>query len=86
MATKAKAALVTKSSEETVPRTQAAEPTYGPYFDSGGFKGEPPVEEIRQRAYELFVFRGDQPGDALDDWLEAERELRAKYLCLSIQK
>jgi Protein of unknown function (DUF2934) len=50
---------------------------YGPYFDSGVIKAEPTVEQIRQRAYELYLFRGDRPGDALEDWLEAERELRA---------
>jgi Protein of unknown function (DUF2934) len=30
---------------------------------------------IRCRAYELYLERGDQPGSALDDWLQAEREL-----------
>jgi hypothetical protein len=30
---------------------------------------------IRFRAYELYLARGDQPGSALDDWLQAEREL-----------
>ena len=39
---------------------------------------EPTVEQIRQRAYELYLFRGERPGDAREDWLEAERELRAK--------
>ena len=32
-------------------------------------------ETIRRRAYELYLARGDQPGNALDDWLQAEREL-----------
>jgi len=31
--------------------------------------------KIRERAYELYVERGDGPGDELDDWLRAEREL-----------
>ena len=31
-------------------------------------------EEIRRRAYEIYVERGKQPGGALDDWLRAERE------------
>ncbi len=30
---------------------------------------------IAKRAYEIYVERGGQPGDALRDWLEAEREL-----------
>jgi len=34
-------------------------------------------ESIAARAYALFVRRGRQPGRALDDWLEAERQLKA---------
>jgi hypothetical protein len=33
-------------------------------------------ERIRTRAYELFLQRGAQPGDALRDWLTAEAEIR----------
>lgn len=32
-------------------------------------------EEIRRRAYEIYLERGGQPGHELDDWLQAEREL-----------
>jgi len=35
-------------------------------------------EEIRQRAYEIYPARGATPGFELDDWLQAERELRSK--------
>jgi len=39
--------------------------------------GNPVTEgEIRQRAYEIYLERGEQPGRDLDDWLDAERELR----------
>jgi hypothetical protein len=34
-----------------------------------------PDEELRRRAYDIYLERGDQPGSALDDWLQAEREL-----------
>jgi hypothetical protein len=34
-----------------------------------------PEEGIRRRAYEIYLERGGQPGSALDDWLQAEREL-----------
>ena len=37
------------------------------------------VEEIKQRAYEMHVARGGMPGFELDDWLNAEREIKAKY-------
>jgi hypothetical protein len=35
-------------------------------------------EAIAQRAYELFLQRGQAHGHALDDWLQAERELRKR--------
>jgi hypothetical protein len=38
----------------------------------------PSDEEIRRRAYEIFLARNGGPGDALDDWIRAERELRAE--------
>jgi hypothetical protein len=31
-------------------------------------------EEIRMRAYELYCERGEQAGDEMTDWLQAERE------------
>jgi hypothetical protein len=35
----------------------------------------PTVEEIELRAYEIYLKRGDEDGNALDDWLAAEKEL-----------
>ena len=32
-------------------------------------------EDIRRRACEIYLERGEQPGRELDDWLQAEREL-----------
>jgi hypothetical protein len=32
-------------------------------------------DDIRRRAYEIYLERGEQPGRELDDWLQAEREL-----------
>ena len=32
-------------------------------------------EEIRRRAYEIYLTRGGEPGHDLEDWLQAEREL-----------
>jgi hypothetical protein len=43
---------------------------------------EPPIEtlpleeRIRRRAYELYVQRGKQSGNELDDWHQAEEEIR----------
>jgi hypothetical protein len=32
-------------------------------------------QEIRNRAYEIYLQRGAQPGYEVEDWLQAEREL-----------
>jgi hypothetical protein len=32
-------------------------------------------QEIRDRAYEIYLQRGAQPGHEVEDWLQAEREL-----------
>jgi hypothetical protein len=32
-------------------------------------------QEIRNRAYEIYLQRGAQPGHEVEDWLQAEREL-----------
>ena len=37
---------------------------------------EPSHEEISRRAYEIYLKHGSLPGDELDDWLHAERELQ----------
>jgi DUF2934 family protein len=33
-------------------------------------------ERIERRAYELYVQRGNQSGSELEDWLQAEAEVR----------
>jgi len=41
-------------------------------------KTAPAHEEIALRAYEIYLERGGAPGDALEDWTRAERELTEK--------
>lgn len=42
-------------------------------------EGGPTADEIREAAYHRFLARGGhQGGSELDDWLEAERELRRR--------
>jgi hypothetical protein len=36
----------------------------------------PSLEEIQFRAYQIYVERGGADGSALEDWLQAERELQ----------
>ncbi|HEX8881195.1 MAG TPA: DUF2934 domain-containing protein [Candidatus Acidoferrum sp.] len=38
----------------------------------------PSLEEVRIRAYEIYIERGGQPGHDLDDWYQAEREFEPK--------
>ena len=40
-------------------------------------KKVPMREEIELRAYEIYLKRGGKEGNALDDWLAAEKELSA---------
>jgi hypothetical protein len=35
-------------------------------------------EDIRRRAYEIYLQRGNTAGSEYDDWLTAEREVRAQ--------
>lgn len=48
-------------------------------------RGQPPQdastfqERIAKRAFELYEQRGQQDGHALEDWLQAERELRGPW-------
>lgn len=37
-------------------------------------------EEIRQRAYEIYLARGARPGNDLADWFQARRELEQELL------
>ena len=46
---------------------------------------EPPIasadsveDRIRERAHELWLLRGNEPGSSLDDWLQAEHEIIAE--------
>lgn len=36
-------------------------------------------DQVKRRAYEIYEARGGAPGHALDDWLQAECELRASF-------
>ena len=47
--------------------------------DSALMKTLPFEERIRRRAYELYVQRGQQSGQELDDWIRAESEIRRAH-------
>ncbi len=41
-------------------------------------KPEPTQEEIALRAYHIFLERGSTPGNEVEDWLQAEHELKGE--------
>lgn len=49
--------------------------TMSPTIETPVERDQPTFEQIRDRAYEIYLDRGDAPGSDLDDWLRAEREL-----------
>ena len=59
-----------KSNGGTVPQTTSAQAEAGEVSVRNAVR----TEEIRRRAYEIYLERGEQPGRELDDWLQAELE------------
>jgi hypothetical protein len=55
-----------KASAVVLPKTEALEAELGAL---------PTHEEIALRAYRIYLERGSSNGNAIDDWLQAEREL-----------
>ena len=47
-----------------------------PHAEDTSANHAPSHEEIRTRAYEIYLERDGRPGDELDDWFRAERELQ----------
>jgi Protein of unknown function (DUF2934) len=60
---------------EPVPNKPVSEPAVEAAHKNSA-PAKPDVEAIRARAYELFLARGGTPGDDVEDWLAAERQLR----------
>ncbi len=66
----AKSARRTKDNIVTMPIVEANAPAVNQ-------SAEVPDHDIAYRAYELYCERGWEDGHDLDDWLQAEREVRA---------
>jgi len=56
-----------------------------PAVEMGGasLEQEARDEDIRRRAYEIYLERGEEPGLELDDWLQAEREIAGEVISLA---
>jgi hypothetical protein len=46
---------------------------------------QPTPEQIRHRAYEIYVSRNGTPGDEVQDWLQAEHELSPEQPCTIVE-
>lgn len=57
---------MSKTKEAPAPKTKKA-----------AAKIKPTQDQIAARAYEIYLERGATPGDPMQDWLRAERELSA---------
>ena len=44
---------------------------------TGSASGNISEQQIRERAYQIYLRRGGKPGDPAADWAQAERELRS---------
>ncbi|MFH1653221.1 MAG: DUF2934 domain-containing protein [Pseudomonadota bacterium] len=42
------------------------------------FSPEQVTKMVQEKAYELYAKRGNKPGNSLNDWLTAEKHVRAK--------
>lgn len=65
-----RAPVALMDSESSAERQQMASP---------GEEHPPQPDAIARRAYELYCERGYQDGRDMDDWLQAERELREHH-------
>jgi len=66
------------TSRESKPSTEAGE-------EKRSVENPAREEEIKRRAYEIYLERGEEPGRHLEDWLQAEREL-ANHEILPIEE
>jgi hypothetical protein len=64
-----------KTSMNTDKKTRSLVGNGGP-SDPAGSPCEPTLDEIRARAYDAYIQRGRIDGLDLEDWLQAEKELK----------
>ncbi|HSN05303.1 MAG TPA: DUF2934 domain-containing protein [Nitrospira sp.] len=60
---------------ESVIMRESTVPGKEPVHSQPVSSGEDASARIARRAYEIYLERGSRSGDALSDWLEAEREI-----------
>ena len=48
-------------------------------------RNELSTQEISDRAYELYLQRGSEPGKDVEDWVQAERELKGDVVVAQVK-
>ena len=73
---------------KTTPRSKRPTARKGPASAASNAKAQDSAlyKRITQRAYELYEQRGGQAGSELEDWLQAEREIRSAAAKIPKQK
>lgn len=69
----------TLSQKARAKRTELLEPEVIPTYDPEDRYGYDAYDEVAQRAYYKAEKRGFAPGNELDDWLEAEKEVGTRH-------
>jgi len=72
--------MATKPRRDGSTESQAMEASSGEERTAGAVGNSSLDEEIRCRAYQLYVERGEEHGRDLDDWLQAKREFEGGAL------
>ena len=72
--------MATKPRRNGSKELQAIEASGGEESAEGAVGNSTLDAEIRRRAYQLYVERGEEHGRDLDDWLQAKREFENRAL------
>lgn len=67
--------MAKETKRATASRTKAAGTTTRGKVVKNASKPMPTEDQIRLRAYQIYLARNGAPGDAMADWIQAEREL-----------
>jgi hypothetical protein len=76
--TRKKAESATSSEPPKATRPRSAAPATAVAKAATRAAAGPTPEQIRARAFEIYLRRNGGPGDAHADWTQAERELRSE--------
>ena len=66
-----------KSKDKTTGTLELEANTVPSHRDRISTRGTPNHDEVKRRAYEIYLERGGLPGQELEDWVQAEREIES---------